>query len=173
MKICCIILALALGIISCEMDLESESIDSYMTNNDKPVNKYTVTLYSDNTGNFLLVDSENVNLTDIQVFSTRNPAVFQVAIRNSNAGSLQRFSFSDISSLGKILYDGYKLTKPSKGSFMEDIFFWAADYIFNEVVKNIKNNLLDSSKPTTSSIAENVAKRKKTVGARRWDMRPW
>jgi hypothetical protein len=171
MKLCCIILALALGIISCETDLESKSTIPSTINYNKPVDEYKTILYGDNAGNFLLVDSEGNHLTDVQISSTRNPTVYTVAVRNSNARSLRRFSFSDVSGLAQILYNSY--TKPGAGSITNDIFFWVADHIYNEVVNSIKNNLFDSSKPTTSSIADNVAKRKKIVGTRRWDMRPW
>jgi len=153
-------------------EINEEIVDDGGTDDE---NVYSISLFSNDIGDFLLVDSENRTFLDLQVYSTRRRNVYLgVAedLRNSRRISFPKikFSFSDLFSLGEKIYQIYKLVNP-ENSFFEELFNWAAGEIIFDLGKSAYNDLKDSSQ--SSSIKDNVARRKKILKGRRWDMRPW
>jgi len=139
--------------------------------------EYSISLFCDETGYFIIEDSESRTIADIQVYSTRRRNIYYGVASspcNVNARGFKipsfSFSFSDVASLASGIYHVYKLTNPET-VFFEEVFKWVAGDIIWDLGKSAYKDMMDSSQATNRR--DNVARRRRLLNGRRWDTRPW
>jgi len=184
------VVAFSLGIMGCESDsgaelpytipetipVKNDPTSTAETTNEK-VPEYSISLFCDETGYFLIEDSDNRTIADIQVYSTRRRNIYYgvaTSPGNPNARGFKipsfSFSFSDVATLASGIYHVYKITSP-EAIVAEEIFKWAAGEIIWDLGKSVYNDMKDSSQ--ASSRRDNVARRRRLLSGRRLDTRPW